>query len=155
MGDLNYPDICWGLNSAKTAKSNTFHTSLADNFIVQKVEDATRGLAILDLILTNKEDLFNEVREMGNLGWSDQVFLEFEILRKGEVKHSQTRILDFNRADFSKLRELEEEEELVFIPCFSLPYGSLKAAYNRLPILSPQQTPCEVGGTERALKSCD
>ena len=50
---------------------------------------------------------------------------------------------------------LEEEEELVFIPRFSPPYGSLKAAYSCLPILSPQQTPCEVGGAERALKSCD
>ena len=45
----------------------------------------------------------------------------------------------------------KEEEELVFIPHFSPPYGSLKAAYNRLPILSPQQTPCEVGGAEKAL----
>ena len=45
----------------------------------------------------------------------------------------------------------EEEEELVFIPRFSPPYSSLKAAYNRLPILSPQQTPCETGGAERAL----
>ena len=44
-----------------------------------------------------------------------------------------------------------EEEELVFIPRLSPPYGSLKAAYNRLPLLSPQQTPCEAGGAERAL----
>ena len=28
---------------------------------------------------------------------------------------------------------------------------SLKAAYNRLPLLSPQQTPCEVGEAESAL----
>ena len=106
MGDFNYSDICWRLNSAKTARSNKFLTSLADNFILQKVEDATRGSAILDLILTNKENLVNEVREMGNLGWSDHVLLKFEILRKGEVKHSQTRILDIKRADVSKLREL-------------------------------------------------
>ena len=54
MGDFNYPDICWRLKSAKIAKSNKFLTSLADNIIVQKVEEATRGSAILDLILTNK-----------------------------------------------------------------------------------------------------
>ena len=51
----------------------------------------------------------------------------------------------------SRLDVNEEEEELVFMPRFPPPYGSLKATYNRLPLLSPQQTPCEVGGAERAL----
>ena len=109
MGNFNYPDICWRLNSAKTARSNTFLTSLTHNFIVQKVEEATRGSAILDLILTNKEDLVNGMRVVGSLGQSDHVLLEFEILRKGEIKYSQTHILDFTRADFSRLREILEE----------------------------------------------
>ena len=43
------------------------------------------------------------------------------------------------------------EEELVFIPRFPPRYGSLKAVYNRLPILSPPQTPCEVGRELREL----
>ena len=49
------------------------------------------------------------------------------------------------------------ERELFFLyPTFHHPYSSLKAPYNRLPILSPQQTPCEVGGAERALRElCD
>ena len=38
-----------------------------------------------------------------------------------------------------------------YTPLFTT-YGSLKAAYNRLPILSPQQTPYEAGGAERALR---
>ena len=32
MGDFNYPDICWGTNSAKC---------VGDNFLLQKVEEAT------------------------------------------------------------------------------------------------------------------
>ena len=32
--------------------------------------------------------------------------MEFEILRKGEIKYNQTHILDFKRAYFSKLREI-------------------------------------------------
>ena len=43
---------------------------------------------------------------VGSLSQSDHVLLEFEILRKGEIKYSQTRILDFKRADFSRLREI-------------------------------------------------
>ena len=43
---------------------------------------------------------------MGNLRQSDHVLLEFEFLRKGEVKHNQIHILDVKRTDFSKLREV-------------------------------------------------
>ena len=41
---------------------------------------------------------------------------------------------------------------LVFIPRFSPPYGNLKVACIRRPFLSPQPTPCEVGGAGRTLK---
>ena len=49
----------------------------------------------------------------------------------------------------------DRRRRVVFIPYFSPPYGSLKATYNRLLFLSPQQTPCEVREAEKALKSCD
>uniref|UniRef100_A0A803T8Q3 Reverse transcriptase domain-containing protein n=1 Tax=Anolis carolinensis TaxID=28377 RepID=A0A803T8Q3_ANOCA len=106
MGDFNYPDICWKTNSAKSTKSNKFLTCLADNFMVQKVEEATRGSATLDLILTNVEDLINTVEVVGSLGASDHVLLQFAIQRNAETKTSQTRILDFKRADFQKMKEL-------------------------------------------------
>ena len=106
MGDFNYPDICWQSNSAKNARSNKFLTALADNFMVQKVEEATRGKTILDLVITNKEDLVNGVEVVGTLGKSDHALLEFVIQLEGEAKHSQTRILDFKKANFCKLREL-------------------------------------------------
>lgn len=106
MGDFNYPDICWTSNSARNARSNKFLTCLADNFIAQKVREPTRGSAILDLILTNNDDLISGVDVVGSLGASDHALLEFVIQRKGQAKSSQTRILDFRRADFGKFREI-------------------------------------------------
>uniref|UniRef100_A0A670IXP3 Reverse transcriptase domain-containing protein n=1 Tax=Podarcis muralis TaxID=64176 RepID=A0A670IXP3_PODMU len=106
MGDFNYPDICWMSNSAKSIRSNRFLTALADNFIVQKVGEATRGTAILDLVLTNVDDLVSGVEVEGSLGASDHALLKFTIQRKGAAKHTRTQFLDFKKADFIKLREV-------------------------------------------------
>uniref|UniRef100_A0A670IGU3 Reverse transcriptase domain-containing protein n=1 Tax=Podarcis muralis TaxID=64176 RepID=A0A670IGU3_PODMU len=106
MGDFNYPDICWMSNSAKSIRSNRFLTGLADNFIVQKAGEATRGTAILDLVLTNVDDLVSGVEVEGSLGTSDHALLKFTIQRKGAAKHTRTQFLDFKKADFIKLREV-------------------------------------------------
>uniref|UniRef100_A0A670J7Z7 Reverse transcriptase domain-containing protein n=1 Tax=Podarcis muralis TaxID=64176 RepID=A0A670J7Z7_PODMU len=106
MGDFNYPDICWMSSSAKSIRSNRFLTTLADNFIVQKVGEATRGTAILDLVLTNVDDLVSGVEVEGSLGASDHALLKFTMQRKGAAKHTRTQFFDFKKADFIKLREV-------------------------------------------------
>ena len=60
MGDFNYLDICWEANSAKYGPSKKFLVCVADNFLLQKEKKETRGLTILDLILTNSDDLVGE-----------------------------------------------------------------------------------------------
>ncbi|XP_058028993.1 uncharacterized protein LOC131193128 [Ahaetulla prasina] len=105
MGDFNYPDINWETNSAPSGRSNRFLTNLADNFVSQKIEKATRGSAILDLILTNRDEMIEGVEATGTLGASDHAILEFDIKQIQVVEQSQTRVLDFKRANFNKLRE--------------------------------------------------
>ena len=48
---------------------------MGDHFLPQKVEEGTRGLAILDLIVTNRDDLVDKVTITGTLGESDHVIL--------------------------------------------------------------------------------
>ena len=88
MGDFNYPDICWEANSAKYGPSKKFLACVADNFLLQKVEKETRGFAILDLILTNKDDLVGKVVVMGTLGESNDVLLEFLISKETKTECS-------------------------------------------------------------------
>lgn len=85
MGDFNQVNICWKPNSNKNERSNKFLIYLPGNFILQKLEKETRGSAILDLILTNWEELVDEMKVLGHLGSSDCVILEFKILRKGKA----------------------------------------------------------------------
>ncbi|GAB0190131.1 hypothetical protein GRJ2_001478400 [Grus japonensis] len=61
---------------------------------------------MLDLVLTNKEDLVREVKLKGSLGCSDCEMVEFRILRAARRAHSKLTTLDFRRADFGLFRDL-------------------------------------------------
>jgi len=61
MGDLNLPDICWKYNTAETKQSRRLLECVGDNFLMQLVSEPTRGGALLDLLLTNREGLVGDV----------------------------------------------------------------------------------------------
>ncbi|CAM2111629.1 unnamed protein product [Caretta caretta] len=100
MGDFNFPDICWESNTAVHRQSRKFLESVGDNFLVQVLEEPTRGRALLDLLLTNREELVGEAKLDGNLGGSDHELVEFRILTQGRKVSSRIRTLDFRKADF-------------------------------------------------------
>ena len=106
IGDFNYPDICWMTNTARHARSRQFLQCIEDNFLMQVVEEPTRGGALLDLILTNKEGLVKEVKVGGSLGCSDHEMVEFEILSGGSKAKSRNATLDFRRANVDLLHDL-------------------------------------------------
>ncbi|PKU46481.1 rna-directed dna polymerase from mobile element jockey-like [Limosa lapponica baueri] len=70
------------------------------------VKETTRRVALLDLILTNKEDLVQNRKLKGSLGCSDHEMWEFEILRAMRTTHSKIITLDVRRADFGLFRDL-------------------------------------------------
>ncbi|CAM4580634.1 unnamed protein product [Caretta caretta] len=106
MGDFNHPDICWESNKAVHRQSRKFLENIGDNFLVQVLEEPTRGRALLDLLLTNHEELVGEAKVDGNLGGSDHEMVEFRILTQGRKESSRVWTLDFRKADFDSLREL-------------------------------------------------
>ncbi|KAJ7399312.1 hypothetical protein BTVI_116096 [Pitangus sulphuratus] len=64
MGDFNHLDVCWESNTAGCKKFN-------DNFLVQVLEKPNRGEVLLDLVLTNADELTKGVKVDGSLGCSD------------------------------------------------------------------------------------
>lgn len=52
----------------------------ANHFFAQVIDESTREGALLDLSLTNKEELIRELKAAGNLGCSVQELVEFKIL---------------------------------------------------------------------------
>ncbi|XP_009874290.1 PREDICTED: uncharacterized protein LOC104278875 [Apaloderma vittatum] len=80
VGDLNLPDICWKYNTADRKQSTRFLDCVEDNFLTQLVSEPTRGGALLDLLLTNREGLVDNVVVGGLLGLSDHEMIDFSIL---------------------------------------------------------------------------
>lgn len=81
MGDFNYPDNYWDYKSAKSQRSNQLLSSIADNFICQKVEDRTRVSDILALILNNREEMVEEEKKTNILGIRNCIIFEFMLSR--------------------------------------------------------------------------
>ncbi|KAJ7424057.1 glycerol kinase [Pitangus sulphuratus] len=64
-------------------------------------EKSTRRVAVLDLVLINKEGLVEDVKFKDSLESSDDETVEFEILRAARREHSKLATLDFRRADLA------------------------------------------------------
>ena len=83
MGDFNYPKIDWNSWSTNIENvedpSNIFIETIKDHYLYQHVQQFTRGRGkdqphILDLILTNEEDMIDHLEYLSPLGKSDTLF---------------------------------------------------------------------------------
>ncbi|GAB0209268.1 mitochondrial enolase superfamily member 1 [Grus japonensis] len=104
MGDFNYPDICWKNNTAVQMSSIKFLECIEDCFLIQMLDVPTRNEALLDLLLTNQENLLCNISVSDSLGCSDHNIVEFGILLSTLKVSTKTKVLDFRRANFSSLR---------------------------------------------------
>lgn len=86
MGSFKHPSMWRKVNRARSKQSRRFLESVADNFFTQVMDEPTRQGALLDLSLTNKEELIRELKADGNLGCSVQELVEFKILRSVQDK---------------------------------------------------------------------
>ena len=68
VGDFNHPDISWKDHMANCKRSRRLAESIDDNFLVQILHRPTRGEALLDLLLTNTEEIIKGVNIGGSLG---------------------------------------------------------------------------------------
>jgi len=106
MGDFNHPDTSREHHTARQVQSRRFLQSIIDNFLVQVVEEPTRKVTLLDLVLTNKEGLEEDVNVAGRLGCSDHEMVEFRILCGGSRAISRIKTLDLRRDNFGLFKEL-------------------------------------------------
>ena len=134
MGDFNYPKLNWdgsdiyNQDDDKENKESMFIESLRDAFLIQNVSRPTRNREaqkanILDLILTNEDDLISPVEHSDPLGRSDHQVLTFHLIinMKDDIttfKHKFNLIKgdypsmrkDFNSLDWSYLDEKNLDE---------------------------------------------
>ncbi|GAB0181788.1 mitochondrial enolase superfamily member 1 [Grus japonensis] len=84
-----------------------FLQSIDDNLLTQEVvEEPKRRGVLLELVLTKKERLVEDVKVGGSLGCNDHEMVEFRILRGRSRAISRTTTLDFRRANFGLFKDL-------------------------------------------------
>ena len=71
-----------------------FLQSIDDNVLMQVMEEPTRKGALLDLVLTNKEGLVEDVKVGGRLSCSDHEMVEFRVPRGGSRAIRKIKTLD-------------------------------------------------------------
>ena len=79
-GDFNYPDINWTTNSCSNHCSQLFLDAVQDKYLFQHVETPTRfvqnsALNVLDLVLTNEEEMIDGINVLPALGLNDHICL--------------------------------------------------------------------------------
>ena len=105
LGDFNHPDFCWKSSTASYKQCRKLLECVEDN-LIQVTDSPTRGEALLDLLLTNMDELIKDIKISVSLGCSDHALVEFTILRDmGQVK-SKVRTLNFRRVNFQLFKEL-------------------------------------------------
>ena len=105
MGDFNYRNIDW-VNNVGDNEAEQFIEVINDSFLRQLVNVPTRGNNILDLVLTDREDLVNNLEVGGRLGNSDHEEIRFNI-KWGccQVNENKALVPDFRRGNYQALRK--------------------------------------------------
>jgi len=106
LGDYNNPDICWKSSTERCGQCRRCLECIEDNFLNQVIDTATRGNAILDLMLTNASDLIGDIKTGDSLGCSDHALVGFRVLRDMEKARSIVRTINIRKANFRLFKEL-------------------------------------------------
>ena len=108
VGDFNLGQIDW-TDLTGNSESEDFLETIQDCFLSQHITEPTRGNNILDLVLSNRENLISNVEVGNELANSDHKEIRFQLDFQGRRKENSTKVPDFRRANFDSLkRQLRE-----------------------------------------------
>jgi len=108
-GDFNHPDICWKHHTARHTQSGRLLKTIDANFFTQVLGETMKRGMLLDLALTNRDGLVEELKAGESLGCSDHEMMEFRILHRGSRAISRITTLDFKTANLVSSRTYLEK----------------------------------------------
>lgn len=79
-GYFNHPNICWKGSRTRHSQSGRFLQSIDDNILAQVSEEPKRKDVLIELVLRNSKELFEDVKAGSCLGCSDYEMVKFRIL---------------------------------------------------------------------------
>ena len=106
IGDFNFPDIVWDtltVNTSETRPAFHFIENLRDNILSQHISSNTRfrdgqDSSCLDLLLTDKKELIENIKIGDKLGASDHASIIFDVLCDFQPEQQRP---NFYKADYT------------------------------------------------------
>lgn len=117
LGDFNFKEIDWPNGRANTLPGHPaykFLSTCKNVFLIQNQTEPTRYRdgqepSLLDLVLTNRDDIINEISTVAGLGKSDHVMLIINI--NWTCKQSKSELLNYSKADFDSIIKFLDETD--------------------------------------------
>ena len=128
VGDFNFRYINWRQLTGNL-ESDDFLEVVQDNFLHQFVTEPTRGDNILDLVLSNRENLINNVNIGDKLGSSDHNEIRFNINWRNKPIENLTVVPNFRQANYDGLRTFLQEAWGYLDLSSDLTHGDVRSGY--------------------------
>jgi len=106
MGDFNFPELNWQ-KPESLDDSHCFLKCLNDNFLIQCVDETTRGNNILDLVFVSEENMVENLVVGEPFVTSDHQIIRWKFVACKENKKSLDQIIthDYFKGDYDTMRE--------------------------------------------------
>jgi len=103
MGDFNFARLDWS-NSSKIDVSHPFVDCLGRNFLIQHVEEPSRGKNFLDLIVSS-DNAVDDLTVGEPFETSDHQIIRFEINMRKCHTENKTKKFSYFKTNYDKIRE--------------------------------------------------
>jgi len=127
LSSFNYSFKKWPLDAdtdAPSEEARQFIECLDDNFLTQHVTVPTRNNSILDLIITDEQDMIHDILDLGALANSDHNTLQWRTHVRTETTERTHQFFDYARADVADLKL--ELQAIDWQHCFRDSSGQLR-----------------------------
>lgn len=105
MGDFNFPELHWDKPETLEA-AHPFMKCINDNFLIQVVDEPTRGKNVLDLVFTTEENMIENLTVGEPFGTSDHLIVRWTFVACKEIVKigRENKTKDFFNADYDQMR---------------------------------------------------
>mgnify|MGYP006048081585 CR=1 FL=1 len=104
MGDFNFASLNWS-RASTLVDSHPFLKCINDNFLIQCVEENTRGNNMLDLIFTTEENMVENLVVGEPFGSSDHQIISWNFVRC-KLKSCEEHVnLNYFKVDYEQMRQ--------------------------------------------------
>ena len=104
MGDFNLPELDWG-NLDNLDLHDPFVDCLLNNFLLQLVDEPTRGNNYLDLVLSSEENMVQNLSVGEQFETSDHQVIRFDLVCRKNENKTTVKKYDYFRADYDEVRK--------------------------------------------------